>query len=766
MLQIEKFRIGKHAEAFGSEPQSPHTELWTALVGLLRRQSSIFMIVPPLALVMGMVYIFVAPTKYTAQADFITDTYKIQSFKLQSLEQQPAAATAAAVDPLAVDTQVQILKSSGIAQAVLNDQHLIGDPEFTGERGSLFPPLIKMISRFFLTPRSPSTLDLNKTALDIFKKNLTIAREPGTYFLEIYYTSVDANRAATIANAVADAYVNSFLDAKYEAAQHAAIWLQKRSDELREQAVNAERAAVEYRTKNNIVDTGGAEKKLVNQQQLSEFTTALIQAQAQTAEARARLDRANNIIVAQSPTDRNIDPATVSDSLHNDVITKLRNEYLALAEKKSEWAKRYGHGHLAVINLEEQMKDISDSIENELRRIVETYKSEYEISKSREDSARKSLSEIVLQSNATSEAQVTLHTLDSNAQTYRNIYENLMQRYTESIHEQTFPLSEARLITRATVPTKHSQPNVPLVVAISAVGGLMLAFWVSIFRDMSDHVFRDGSQIEAALKAECIGILPALKHIAKPFDAPVHLLQGSRRIARGRSLPWHVIDTPFSRFSEAIRSIKMAADLFELSRSNKIVGITSSLPNEGKSTLATALALSLASGHAQVLLVDCDLRNASLSRDLAPKAKAGLLEVLSGRAPVDAVVWKDALPNLSFLPVVMKSRIAHTGEILGAVRTKQIFESLRENYDYVVVDLSPLGPVADVRATTAFIDSYIYVIEWGQTNIQIVKHSLKSAGGVYEKLLGVALNKANESWLQRFEIYRGQYRNGEYGYVE
>jgi polysaccharide biosynthesis transport protein len=753
MLKIERSRFGKDAEALQPEVSSSQKELWNAVNGFLRRHSSIFMLVLPLALSLGVVYVFVAPIKYTAKAELIIDIGKVQSFELL----QPPASTAVTADPIAVDTQVQVLKSEGIASSVIKDLHLVGDPEFTGVRGSLFHPLVKMISSLFGSPKPKTSSQLEEAALGIFKKNLTIVKSPGTYLIEIYYLSLGADRAATIANAVAEAYISSLLEAKYQAAQRATIWLQKRSDELREQVSAAERAAVDYRANNNILDTGGAEKKLVNQQQLGELTSALIQARGQTAEAKARMDRANSIILARRADDAKMEPPTIADSLHNEVITRLRENYLDLSVKEAEFSSRYGKQHLAVIRIREKMRDINDSIDSELHRISETYKSEYEIAKSREEAAQKGLSDIVLESNATSEAQITLHTLESYTQTYRNLYENLMQRYTASIQQQTFPLTEARIITSATAPTKNCQPNFLVVVSISLVGGLLSAFCVGAFRDMSDHVFRTVGQIETAIQAECIGVLPIVKQSINSSPANSRQAQGPRTIARAPIPFWQIVDTPFSQFSEAIRSMKMAADLYGISRSNKVIGVTSSLPKEGKSTLAAALALNIAIGQSRVVLVDCDLRNPSLSRCLAPNAKEGLLEVLSDWISVDEVIWKDPSTNMAFLPVVMESPIAHSGDVLGAVRTTQLFENLRERYDYIVVDLSPLAPVADVRATAGFIDSYIFVIEWGKTKIEMTERVLKSASGVYERLIGVALNKANENWLRRFGSYHGQY---------
>ncbi len=177
---------------------------------------------------------------------------------------------------------------------------------------------------------------------------------------------------------------------------------------------------------------------------------------------------------------------------------------------------------------------------------------------------------------------------------------------------------------------------------------------------------------------------------------------GPRTIVRGDNAHWAVVNAPFSRFAEAIRSIKLAIDLNDVVKANnRVIGFTSSLPNEGKSTVAAALALLISQVGKRTIVVDCDLRNPSLSRALAPNANSGLLEVITEKASLEEVIWTEPSLNLAFLPAVVKSRMAHSNEILYSAPMKKLFEQLRESYDYVIVDFPPLAPIVDVRASDA-----------------------------------------------------------------
>jgi polysaccharide biosynthesis transport protein len=806
MLQFDKVKSALEPVAPAPDIASPE-EQYASFVAFVRRQSPVIVFVLLLTLGLATVYIFTTPPRYTGEAVMIIDTHKSNLF-----QQQNSLGFDAPVDTAMVDSQVEILKSENIALSVIKDLHLTDDPEFVGSSGGLIGAvfgLISSVTNLFGPDEPSSELALTRKALQHFEAALRIKRVGLTYVIDIDYESLSPDHAAQIANAIADAYVVDALESKYQSTKRAAVWLQERLKELRGQATAADRAEVDFKAKNNIVDTGG---RLLNEQQLAELNSALVLARAQTAEAKARTDRVQQILQKENQNSRFEDTATVTDTLHDDVITRLRQQYLDISARESDWSTRYGHDHLAAVNLRNQMAEIRKSIDDELRRIAETYKSDYEIAKSREDAVQKGLNDIISQSNDTNQAQITLRELDSTAQSYRAMADNFLQQYMMSVQQQSFPITESRLITQATPPSKKSHPRTLLVLAIATAGGMILAFGIGMIRDFSDRVFRTSQQVEDDLQADCIAIVPAVKEVASgdatvPGEnddtGPRSLLKravdigyagfaeasnafkiarypseerkpnkvvatklassaGKRVIARDQSVLWHVVDSPFSRFTESIRAIKISGDLFGVSKSNKVIAITSSLPNEGKSTIGASLAQLMAHSGSRVILLDCDLRNPVLSGKLTPDANSGLIEVLSGRASLEDVTWTDPSTKLTFLPCVLKSRVAHTSEILASEAIKKLFERLRETYDYVVVDLSPLAPVVDVRATSNLVDSYIFVIEWGRTRIDVVKHALGAARGVYDNLLGVVLNKADINVLSRYESYRGKYYHNRY----
>src|ERR1700722_19068939 len=332
------------------------------------------------ALTVALVYAFTATPLYTATADLTIDSKKIQLFK--SNEQVVGDNV---MDSSQVESEVEVLGSESIALIVIDDLKLANDPEFVGSGNG---PIVGLLSAIFgmdEDARSLSDIQRKRIAIKVFRSNLSIRRVGVTYVLEISYRSPDPAKAAQIANAVADAYINDQLNTRYQAARRASIWLQERIAELRNQSNTAARPVQDYKEKNNIVDTGN--HCLLSDLQVQETNTQMLTAQAATAEAKARLDRIEEVLKSPAPGEA---LGTVTDVLKNEVITRLRQRYLDDSERVAKFSAMMGPNHLAVVNLKNEMALLQASMVDELQRIAQTYKSDYEIAKAREDSTRAS----------------------------------------------------------------------------------------------------------------------------------------------------------------------------------------------------------------------------------------------------------------------------------------------------------------------------------------------------------------------------------------
>ncbi len=751
MLQVNKptSEINRDfAEADDSVSQT-----LTSYLDIVRRQFPTMIAIVSACVILALLYLFTAAPLFTSTASMVIDTRKVQLFQQQSVLGDIA------IDSATVETQVEILKSENISLAVIRELRLTEDPEFTGSGGGVLGTVVSSISSLFSSGRASSEFELTRKALQRFERSRSVKRLGLTYVMEIGFTSHDPAKAARIANAIADAYIVDQLEAKYQATRRASVWLQDRIKELRAQASTAQKAVVDFKTANNIVDTGG---RLMNEQQLAEVNSQLVMAHAATAEAKARLDRMNDILKQDIPD------ANVTDALKNETIVKLRGQYVDMAAKESIWSTKYGPGHLAAVNLRTQMAEIRKNIQGELKRIQESYKSDYDIAVTREEAIKSSLANVVSESQLTNQAQIQLRELESNAQSYQAMYDNFLQRYMESVQQQSFPITEARIISPASAPLTKSSPKSLLILLLACVGGLVVSFGVAMAREVTDKVFRTTAQVEEQLGVNCVAILPALGSSATAVALPGKL--GHKNGSPEPDLLRYVVDNPLSRFSEAVRSLKVAVDLNSIVRENRVLAVTSTLPNEGKSTLSTNLAQLIAHGGAKVILVDADLRNPSLSRALRPDVKVGLVEVVAQKAQLEDAVSVDPQTGLAILPTGATSKLLHTNEVLASKPMRDLISLLRSKYDYVVLDMPPMAPVVDVRVTSSYVDSFVFVLEWGKTKIDVVRHNLRGAPEIQDKLLGVVLNKADTKLLARYEAYHGRYYYqkyyARYGYVE
>ena len=787
-----------------SEPLSPESaatqetsfrELAHWAIGILRRQLLVIALIGAMGTSLGVFYVRIAPSTYTAESRIAIDPRRVQLFPKATFSEGQ-------IDTPALDSEIVLAQSEPVVLSVVNSLGLAKDPEFLKSKPpGVLGALLGFASHLFslIKPTKPlSESEATKVAVTVLSKNLVVFRVGGSYNLSIQYQSANPERAVQIANAIVETYIAEQLEGKYEPTRRATQWLEGRIEELNQKLKTAERLVVDFKKNNDMITVDG---RLVNEQRITELTTQLAIAQTRTTEAKARLDRLETVIrdnstraqmgtVADTLMDvtgqREAVEIGVRDTLNSGIVTQLRTRYLELVNREASWSRKYGANHGSVVNLRDEIRQIQSSFLAELKRLRETYISAYEVVKQEEQSLEKRLAEAVSRSQPINQAQVTLLELESNAKNLRTMYDNFQQRYADSLQQQVFPISDARITARAALPLEKSGPKIALILVMVSAGGLGFGVAVGILRELMDGSFYTKEQVESALQTPCIAVVPSLKGdnsyngptlmgSPKPmlsFDRGLDAgLNDQRTISRGPDICWAVLNSPFCRFAEGIRSIKLAVDLNRSAvNSKKVIGFISSLPHEGKSTIAASLALLMAQASARVILVDCDLRNPSLSRRLAPNADHGILEVTAGRTTLKNALWTDQSTNLTFLPAVTNNPRICSSDILSADATGKLFENLRSRYDYVLVDLTPLMPIVDARATTAFVDCYVCVIEWGRTTTDAVKHAFRDAHNISENMLGIVLNKADINRLRRYyptgESYYRNKHYGQYGFTE
>jgi len=710
----------------------------------LGREWRLIAAVTGFAIVLGAVYIAMSPSRYTAQTDMIIDTKRV------TWTQAEMASENRALEDASVESEIETTKSEKVATAVIRRLHLNEDPEFIGAGRGLTRRIFSMFKWTAGPDRESTNDDLIRSALVTLRDNLRVTRLGRSYIEQIAYTSLDSGKAARISNAFADAYIEDQLQAKFEATRRASVWLEQRIGELRQQASDAYREVQDFKSENSIII--GVDGKLASEVELDQLGIALAKARADTSQARAKLDRISRVLEQRSDKESfNIPDPVVTDALSNPVITKLRQQFFDDQNKESEWSARYGPDHTAARNLRTEMAALQRAIWDEISRIAESYKSELQIARSQEESIDKRMIEVFQKSSATRQSQVRLRELETAANTYRGIYETFLSRFTQSVQQQSFPSTEARVVTAASAPRTPSSPKMGLTLALATLCGLGLGVMLAFAREQMNRQIHTRAELEKLLGISCLAVLPAFAEEQKPALGKLPSMRKIRATQDTRAFRQISEVAPFSATAEALRYIKVAIDLHPTG--GKVIGIVSALPGEGKTTVAAGFAAFVAKSGARTLLIDADLRNPSMTRALGYTNAPGLLNLVVEKSDFDDLVITDSKFKFDFLPSSTQIKPANSFDILNSSAVKDMLKAAKGRYDYILVDLPPILPVVDVKAAAHLFDAFVLVVEWGSTSTDEILKAVNASPILLERLLGAVLNKADEAVMRRFEGY-------------
>lgn len=753
LQQAAEFQNANRRGSGQDDLEPPDVINFDRIFAAVRRQWRLTALCAIAATALGYTYVLTAVPLYTASTDLLID--QSNSHIVNTL----SVAGGIMEDEAAILSQVELLRSDKIASAVVDKLDLVNDPVFNAGGGSIIKQAVatirSMVDVSGFTASEAITVEAaearRQVAIDKLLDRIDVKRVGRSYVLELSYTSANPAEASRISSAIAEAYLTDQLDSKYDATRRASTWLQERIEELRQKSLATDLAVQKFRTENGLISAGG---QLVSDQNLSELNSQLIVAQADTARAEAKYERIKTI-VDSGDTD-----AVVTDALGSSVINSLREKFLESSKREAEITARLGRNHIQAARLRKEMQEYRRLIFEELGRIADSYLNDYQVAKAREESLRTSVTAATGVSSTANETLVQLRELERESESYKNLYQTFLQRYQEAVQQQSFPITEARVISRASIPDKPSSPKIPLVLALSLALGTLAGTGMGAFREFRDRFFRTADQVRDELGQEYLGLVPLVDADRRgPVDATEDQVN-SRCIHKTSTLSNYVVDHPMSSFAETMRSAKIAADLAFGDRRPKHIGVVSVLPGEGKSTVAQNLAELIASQGARTLLVDADLRNPGTTRALARHAQAGVVEgVLENRALKDLLVTN---PNtrLALLPAVVKRRIPHTSDFLASSGFAALLQQAEDSFDYIIYDLPPIAPVVDVRAIAHRMDGFVFVVEWGRTARRMVRSTFHTEPLVADKTLGVILNKAD---TQKMKLYR-TYGSGEYYY--
>lgn len=748
-----------HEEAAGAAAagwQQPTVDL-REMGRILRRRYRMALLPPAVLAGLALIYVMVVSTLYTA-----TSTVLVDPRRANVVETNQAVLSNFGTDDATIESQTLLIQSVAILDRVVRKLNLTADPEFAPTPGFLDP-----IRRLFST-RGPSDGASAEDAArarsrEILQKRMKVTRQGTTFLVDINVSSESPQKAATIANAIADGYFEEQVRAKFDATRIAANWLSGQIGDLKSRVGASEKAVEDYRSANNLSVSQGV---TVNDQQITDLNNKLVSARVQTAEARAKYDQVQQIAKSGA------DPGGINAAISSEMIMKLRTQYAEIAKNEADLSSKYGARHPLVANVRAQLRDTQRLINEEIRRILDSTQHDYDVARSREASLKQSLDQLQGVSTSSGQAQVRLHELQREAEANRTLYESYLARSKETTAQESLEMPDSRVVTKASIPIRPSSPKTLLILGLAIVLGLGMGTVLAFLADYLD------GRVKTLEQAEAISGVPAL--------AAVPLI-GARELAgrarRGRNeldrydpkttkllppslqppLMRYAINEPGTFFAEAIRSVRLALQRTIRTQPVKVVLVTSALDSEGKTTLAGNLAQSLATLGIRTLLIDGDLRNPQLTRSLCPRADAGLLEVAMGRATPERAILVDDSTGLSILPATTINRPELITELMFSERIVDVLDYLRHRYELIVIDSPPLVPLVDGRALAELADRIILALAWDQTPGEVLSHTINLLSPVRDRILGTVLTQVDLSRLQFYDYYRSSAYLKPYG---
>lgn len=643
-------------------------------------------------------------------------------------------------DAAAVESQVELIQSSALARKVIAKLDLASDQEFASasltER--IKDGLLTMLGR---APADSTEERINRLVYR-FQSGLSVHRRGLTYILEVSYFSQNAEKAARISGAVAEAYLDDQRSAKREVTARASGWLGDRIEEMRERVRRAERAVADYRSANRLVDVTQGNKLVARQ--MEDITQQLALARSRKAEAQGRLERAQE---ARRQVANPAALAALGEVLQSQVIGNLRTQYAEAARLEAEYSALYGTRYPALVAVRAQLADLRRQIDREIERVVAGVRNDYEVSASREAALEAELAKLKEQSESFGQADVALRELEREAQAERALFEQFLSRAKETNEQQTLQIADARIVSPALTPIKAERPAAALLLVVAAACGLLFGVALVLLMERLRRGLRSATEVEQFVGMSNLGILPQ-----QTEGKTGGFLSRSAATTPRAAAVRYAINFPASDYAASLWAIMARLRRSAPAGASEVLVVASALPGEGKSTFAANLSLAFASTGVRTLLIDADVYAAETTRAFGLKGP-GLCEILQGKAQLAGATAKDVKTGLYVLGAREASLRAGDLKDIDEKSIAAVLADCRKHFDVVVIDSPAILPV-DGGAFLEFADRAILMVEWERTERAAVLDALAILGQHKSKLTGVVLNKASPRWYRLFDCGR------------
>lgn len=654
-----------------------------------------------------LVMILVGASVAAAAATFLmlqTPTYTATSLLMINPRQERVLNSEAVVGALplqssAIDSEIELLRSP----ALMNDL-----AEALGLQSQ----------------RSGGEVMSTQDIADSLAGAIQVNRRGMTLVIEITARSTDPARAQLIANTYADVYIASQVNQRVDTAQRANSWLARRLAELRDDVQAKESAAETFRVQSGLMAAQGS---TLQEQQITNVQSQVLQAQADLAEREARFRQIQELRESGAPLE------SIGNALNSETIRGLREREAEIARRQSDLENRYLPTHPAVQAIRAERQDIETQIQREIQRISINLGNEVSVARARLQTLQASMREAAGDLSNNSSASVRLRELEREAAASREVYESYLQRYQEIADQDQLNVSDARLLAYASLPGSPSSPQLRIALALAIAVGLLFGIGAGVIAEIVDQSVKNADDLEAKVGYPAIASIPTISKRMMRQMPPAE-----------RHPSGYLVGRPMSAFTEALRVLRTVIVYSKLDFSVKVVAVTSALPDEGKTTISMCLARVAAMSGQRVCVVDCDLRKQSINDVIDIETDVGILQVLAGEAPWRSAIVRDPNSDAHVLPVATSGFTPR--DVFGSEAMERLIGELRAHYDLVILDCAPILAVAETRILVKQADTTVIVARAGRSAIGAVRSAIAQTEGAGGKVLGIALNCVMPHW--------------------
>ncbi|MGI9386761.1 MAG: GumC family protein [Methyloligellaceae bacterium] len=678
-----------------------------------------------ISLALAFLYIVMAKPKYVATAEILIET------------KRPKITDGAAIFPgifpdldlgrfmvtQVINSQVETIRSRRVAERVINDLHRDGisifdDDEVMAPKDSKDapadgkPPAAESAAE--APAEKPDMVSMTDEQFRAFGQNLDVRRYQETLIIRVSYTDRNKERAAVIANAVASTYLAEQLEAQSKTKQQAFDWLNARVAELLEQVRTAERRIEDYKSENDLVESGG---QLLHELELSETLAKLTQARADAGLALANLRQSERGALTPDTL------SSMSTVLQSAVIADFRRQHAQIKRKLALLVSRYGENHPEVVNGKAELKDLQREIQQEVNRLVEGSRSAYQVARNREEILEKQVAALKVQVGKLKRLKIGLDELKRDAKATGDLYTQTLARLKETQGQASLHISDTRLVDEAKPPEFSSWPRKDLILGAALTGSVGLSVVLILLHELITKTIRSARMIRTELDAPHIASLPL--------------------VPSSRGVPRFVLGNDASQYAQAIFMIKnLLRREFHAQQNGVVVAIVSALKGEGRTTTALNLADYASMSDFGTLLIDCDLRNFALTKFLAPDAASSIDDIVSNGAKLEDVILQDQQSGFDLCPAPNGTDLKRPMDVLASSQMERFLQDARSKYDLILLDTSPLLSFVDAQALLESVDFNVVLVENGRTSVSQAQEVIELASDTSKKRIGVVLNKA------------------------